>query len=95
MKFPVEYAPDGWTNQPSRTEFNSPHIQGKISMKRTSILIAALLALGLGACGEQQKPPAPASKQPEIAKPPAAAPAPPPPPPAADAKKDEKKDEKK
>jgi len=81
VAFKVEYAPDGWT----------PRIQGKTGMKRTSILTAALAALALGACGEQQKPPASAPSQPAIAKPEAAAPAPPPPPPAVDAKKEEKK----
>lgn len=76
-------------------------------MKHSSILIAALVAFGLGACGEQQKPAATAPSQPTIAKPEAAAPAPPPPPapsadtakpaattaaaPAGDAKKEEKK----
>ena len=68
-------------------------------MKRSSILIAALTALGLGACGEQQKPPAAAPSQPTIAKPPAAAPTPTPPAaapaPAAAAAGDAQKDEKK
>jgi hypothetical protein len=60
-------------------------------MKRSSLLIATLLAFGLGACGEQQKP-APKSTPSAPAKPEAAAPAPPPPPaPMADTKKDEKK----
>ena len=66
-------------------------------MKRSSILIAALVALGLGACGEQQKPAAKAPSEPKIAKPEAAAPAPPSPAaaPAGDMKKEEKKEEKK
>lgn len=74
-------------------------------MKRSSIFIAALVAFGLGACGEQQKPAATAPSQPTIAKPEAAAPAPPPPAPSADTAKpaataaapagDMKKEEKK
>ena len=60
-------------------------------MTRSSILIAALVAFGLGACGEQQKPPAAAPKQPEIAKPTEAAPPSPTTAPTAGAKKDEKK----
>ncbi len=67
-------------------------------MKRTSLLLAALLSIGLAACGEQQKP-APkapeapkaveAPKAPEAPKADAAAPAP-------EMKKEEmKKDEKK
>jgi hypothetical protein len=47
------------------------------SMKRTSLLLAALLSIGLAACGEQQKPaPAKAPEAPAKA-PEAAAPTPP------------------
>ena len=59
-------------------------------MKLASLVTALLVAIGLSACGEQQKPaPKPAAAP---AKPDAAAPAPPPPPPpVADTKKDEMK----
>lgn len=57
-------------------------------MKRYSILLATLVAFGLAACGEQQKPApkAPATPPSQPVKPEAAAPTPPPPP-AADAAK--------
>jgi len=58
-------------------------------MKRTTLVIAAILAVGLVACGEQQKP----APRPSVApvKPDGAAPTPPPPPPPADTKADQKK----
>lgn len=58
-------------------------------MKRTTLALAALLAVGLAGCGEQQKPAAKPSVAP--AKPEGAAPTPPPPPPPADMKADQKK----
>ena len=61
-------------------------------MKRSSILLATLVAVGLAACGEAQKPAPQPQKAPELVKPEGAAPTPPPPPPpAGDVKKDEKK----
>lgn len=58
-------------------------------MKRTTLVIAALLAAGLAGCGDKQKPAATPSVAP--AKPEGAAPPPPPPPPPADMKADQKK----
>ena len=58
-------------------------------MKRTTLVIAALLAVGLTACGEQQKPAPKPSAAP--VKPEGAAPTPPPPPPPADTKPEAKK----
>ena len=63
-------------------------------MKRFSLLLATLLAIGLGACGEQQKPApkAPITPPTELAKPKEAAPTPPPPPLAAEPAKPAAKD---